>query len=133
MTRGKPYSADLCQFIYELSHTYSVEDIAQMAKRPPRTIYRIIAKGKAGSNFQPKPRRIRGSYSLSEEDVQVCVLLVSLSPAHCWLQFLIMLIQRTPDLLLDELRDRFLEGTGTKVASSTIYRAYVVPVLREKP
>jgi len=71
MPRGKPYSADLCHFIYELSFNFNAEEIAEISNRPLRTIHRIIAKGKAGISFLPKPRRIRGSYSPSDEDMQV--------------------------------------------------------------
>ncbi|KIM22553.1 hypothetical protein M408DRAFT_78900 [Serendipita vermifera MAFF 305830] len=106
MTRGKRISNDLREVVYHMSFTFSPEEISIMTKLPPRTVYHIIKEGKAGDDFRAKPRVPRLSYVLSEQDIQ----------------FLIMLIQRNPEIYLDELKECLLEEMGKQVSASTIYR-----------
>ncbi|KAG8802881.1 hypothetical protein FRC16_008491 [Serendipita sp. 398] len=107
MTRGELVQPDVCRAIVYMSSIYTAEEISLALRRPIRTVYAILAKARSGADFLPKPRGPRGSYVLSEQDIQ----------------YLIMLIQRSPDLYLDELKERLFEGTGASPSIPTIYRA----------
>lgn len=71
MPRGKPLSSDYCRGLYRLSFKMPVKQLAEKSGESITTIYRIIRKGNAGLDFAAKPRGPRGSYVLSEADIQV--------------------------------------------------------------
>lgn len=58
-----------------MSFIYDPTSISFALKVPIRTVYYVLSKASCGWNFLPKARTRRGSYALSEADLQVSLCL----------------------------------------------------------
>ncbi|PVF91778.1 hypothetical protein CPB86DRAFT_688557, partial [Serendipita vermifera] len=80
--------------------------ISEQFNIPVRTVQHVAKQVREGTHLVENPCKKRGSYRLSDDDVQ----------------FLLSLISRTPDLYLSELREKLFEAMKVEVSISTIYR-----------
>jgi hypothetical protein len=100
MTWGQQIPDGMCHDIIQMADQATPESISTLLDIPLRSVQHVLKQAHEGTAFEHHPPQKRGSYKLSEEDIQVCHVFNGLHMSE--------LISSAVPHLTDPLQPRFI-------------------------